>query len=798
MGNASSKTEAIAGQQIITHPLPPPGVTSSLCARCLTLLSLVITRFGDGTSYTPLGDLPHSTFTSSPLPTPCPICVKARRLFDGARAHVSFEDSLRKVPASEWSLSWQIDCSDPRQHRGRYGWGIGSFRIYPDVVAQGVGGRGKQGDFAVITPLPVQVVNVEGVLSRDARVKVTPDVPLQSNVPGSSYLPIITEWIHECSTSHPQCQNIYGVTEAGSGQAWYPSRLLYFDHGKKVFRIVDKNNPADANVFRRSPGAQDLNEQQVGYISLSHCWGPPPDPTAPNGGRQVLTTTNLAEWSAELPVDSLAPMFQHALVFTALIGCHFIWIDSLCILQDSKADWLAESATMGDVYKYALFNVAALSATSDNDGFLNNKRNNHVEFGFRAPFATLLGREGGERRVADDFEGQQLEQKCILLRGSAKLCWAFDKQITTAASNSLLFTRGWVYQEKCLARRTLAFTDEGVFWACDGGSRAEQPEWAIQSMEREGLRYYQRLARDSGKGSEIAVLQHFYMRWHMSVTSYTLCNLTRQTDKLIAVGAIAREMASSGVDAGRYLAGLWETALVQQLDWLCVTGRQTPARKCLGDAEYVAPSWSWASITAAIQPRMPSLPSHEPETQVVLAEVTAVDVQTLTDYVYGAVKSGWVRLRARLNAVTRVVGSTYRSGSSATPVLSLIDRATGGSLWFSSDTADGRNPKAEQVGLLAWMPLRVRFQGISVECSCLVLQEVEADTTMTGYEQQPGRRLRVFRRLGTGNFGRTFERLAEDKLMLSLGKYVVATGSKVPLAADFKPRGDGYEEFVLI
>jgi len=295
------------------------------------------------------------------------------------------------------------------------------------------------------------------------------------------------------------------------------------------------------------------------------------------------------------------------------------------------------------------------------------------------------------------------------------------------------------------------------------------------------------------------VLQHFYMRWHMSVTSYTLCNLTRQTDKLIAVGAIAREMASSGVDAGRYLAGLWETALVQQLDWLCVTGRQTPARKYLGDAEYVAPSWSWASITAPIQPRMPSLPSHEPETQVVLAEVIAVDVQTLTDYAYGAVKSGWVKLRGRLNAVTRVVRSTYGSGSSTTPVLSLIDRATGESLWFSSDTVEGRNPKAKQVGLLAWMPLKVRFQGTSVECSCLVLQEVEAGgTSMTGYEQQPGRRLRVFRRLGTGNFGRTFERLAEDKLMLSLGKYVVASGSEVPLATDFKPREDGYEEFVLI
>ncbi|TKA73949.1 hypothetical protein B0A55_05645 [Friedmanniomyces simplex] len=482
-----------------------------------------------------------------------------------------------------------------------------------------------------------------------------------------------------------------------------------------------------------------------------------------------------------------------------MIGCQLIWIDSLCILQDSKEDWLAESATMGDVYKYALFNIAALSTKSDSDGFLDKSRDMHVEFGFRAPLATLLGRHEGEKRIAADFEGRPLEQECRLLRGSAKLCWAFEKQITTAASNSPLFTRGWVYQERCLARRTLAFTDQGVFWACDEGSRSEHPEWATQSMERAGLRDYQLLARDSGEHGEDAVWQQFHMRWHSTVTSYTLCDLTRQTDKLIAVGAIARELASTEVGAGKYLAGLWETALIEQLDWLCVTGSQTPARKLVGDAEYVAPSWSWASITSPVQPRMPSNPYLEPGPRVVLAKVVAAEAQTLTEYAFGAVRSGWIKLRGRLNPVSRVNRSTHRYSDGTTlPLLSLIDSATGGSLWFSSDTLEGHGLKAKEVGTLAWLPLKVRFQRGSIECSCLVLQEVEGGARYTGYEQESRKRLKVYRRLGTGNLGRVVSRLAEDKLVSSLGTYAVGSGDDALLAAGFRPREDGYEAFVLI
>ncbi|KXJ84723.1 hypothetical protein Micbo1qcDRAFT_110726, partial [Microdochium bolleyi] len=58
----------------------------------------------------------------------------------------------------------------------------------------------------------------------------------------------------------------------------------------------------------------------------------------------------------------------------ASLGFDHIWIDSLCILQDSEKDWEEQSAVMADVYKFAWLNIAALWTTSDYEGFINDTR----------------------------------------------------------------------------------------------------------------------------------------------------------------------------------------------------------------------------------------------------------------------------------------------------------------------------------------------------------------------------------------------------------------------------------------
>ena len=158
------------GLPTLPFPPPPPAGTGtgSLCSRCLTLLSHVVTRYGNGTGYTSL-DLKHSNsipdtsaagrsdaalhaqgrgpyFATGPNSSlaSCVICKKTGVLFDAARQHVSFEASLRSTPWKDWSLRWNIDAPDPKvypqfafphdsvsvlmtvKHKGGYGWGIGT------------------------------------------------------------------------------------------------------------------------------------------------------------------------------------------------------------------------------------------------------------------------------------------------------------------------------------------------------------------------------------------------------------------------------------------------------------------------------------------------------------------------------------------------------------------------------------------------------------------------------------------------------------------------------------------------
>jgi hypothetical protein len=98
----------------------------------------------------------------------------------------------------------------------------------------------------------------------------------------------------------------------------------------------------------------------VQYASLSHCWGKLKIIT--------LTTSNLAGFQHEIPLKELPKTFQEAIYVTRYLGLQYIWIDSLCILQDSSEDWAKESVQMADVYGAAEINIAATGAADGSGG----------------------------------------------------------------------------------------------------------------------------------------------------------------------------------------------------------------------------------------------------------------------------------------------------------------------------------------------------------------------------------------------------------------------------------------------
>lgn len=169
------------------------------------------------------------------------------------------------------------------------------------------------------------------------------------------------------------------------------------------------------------------------FIALSHRWGVPP--------AFSTTTMNIEDFKSEIPFGSLPLTFKHAVRTTRELGLCFLWIDSLCIVQGPGGDFDQESERMESVFSSAYCVVAASSALGQHDGFLKARQSNDI-----------LIMQTGERTLyaspfVDNFHRDVLE-------GS-------------------LSQRGWVLQERALARRTIYFTDRQTYWECGDGVRCE-------------------------------------------------------------------------------------------------------------------------------------------------------------------------------------------------------------------------------------------------------------------------------------------------------------------------------------
>ena len=95
------------------------------------------------------------------------------------------------------------------------------------------------------------------------------------------------------------------------------------------------------------------------YTTLSHCWGK----------KRIVTTTKatLGQRKLEVQWPRLSRTFQDAINITRALGIRYIWIDSLCIIQDDKEDWERESAKMAEIYSCSYLNLAA-TGSADGDG----------------------------------------------------------------------------------------------------------------------------------------------------------------------------------------------------------------------------------------------------------------------------------------------------------------------------------------------------------------------------------------------------------------------------------------------
>ena len=257
------------------------------------------------------------------------------------------------------------------------------------------------------------------------------------------------------------------------------------------------------------------------------------------------------------------------------LGFRYLWIDVLCIIQDSEDDWLAESAKMDDVFRSAVVTLA-VAASGD-----------HSEGMFRPRIAHCV------RPIR--FEGFNLTQDTkerFEKQGSLYLFPATKVVAKGVRPKGVLDTRGWVLQEQLLSPRILYYGSGELYWDCISMSGSESsPSFASlldddKSSETWALKYIRRAIT----GSQNTQVSQKYMgeAWMELIMNYTSRYLTMPLDKLIAIrGIIMAVERRFGRDA--ILAGLWRSNLWRQLSWWC----KHPVVTSQLETRLQAPSWSW-------------------------------------------------------------------------------------------------------------------------------------------------------------------------------------------------------------
>lgn len=306
------------------------------------------------------------------------------------------------------------------------------------------------------------------------------------------------------------------------------------------------------------------------YIALSYCWG----------GRQALTTTleTIDRNTKALDVSSLPRTLYDAVLTTRRMGFEYLWVDALCIIQDSNEDRTWEIGRMGDVYKNATLTIVAASSSTVAGGFLNPRPSPED---FLLPLATLNGDIGTISLTPKEYGLQPREP---------------------------LYSRAWALQEFLLSPRLLIFGTREVIWQCTElispvlpSHRSYDPNWPckrIPMMQHAPVPQLISPALTS-KPDQLTLRTRCNI-WQSIVQDYTSRNLTMPEDRLPALAGIARELENTWGDI--YIAGMWRSDLLSWLLWRSEP-KAVPAPS--GEAQpksvgWRAPSWSWASVDGVV------------------------------------------------------------------------------------------------------------------------------------------------------------------------------------------------------
>lgn len=338
---------------------------------------------------------------------------------------------------------------------------------------------------------------------------------------------MLEDWLQDCDDSHDKCK-----------PQVRPNRQL----PTRLISLHEENG----ECFPRLVYTVEVASTHLEYTTLSHRWGLEQDE------KPIQTTKETEKKHGEgVTLHYLPRTFRDAIRISLAIGVPYIWIDSLCIVQDDEEDWRREAARMGDIYEGSYLNIAAIDSPNCNGGcaLYRRKPATHVRL----------------------QNGSQLAVRAL----AAHPADVFDSHLNT---------RGWIFQELVLPNRILYCGKNQFYWQCN--TKVYSEDGFIDHNMALNLPGTRKLDRPR------SLQTNSPNPWWAWIQDFSKRNFTQSPDQLPAlIGVTRRYQETTGLTP---VLGLWKETLLDDLAWH--TGRMkaglgsaNPQRSNIPNM----PTWSW-------------------------------------------------------------------------------------------------------------------------------------------------------------------------------------------------------------
>lgn len=408
--------------------------------------------------------------------------------------------------------------------------------------------------------------------------------PILTSEPGSAsqadlgYPQVTSEtilpWIEECDGKHTRCNDYkHAIKDMNTGS----------------IRLIDV---VEMKLVRA--------EITWRYIALSYVWG---RINMFETQRQIVSL--LEEPKGLCPyLEEIPRTIQDAMRVVNMLGERFLWVSSICIVQNDTSEQMAQIQQMDKIYAKAFLTIVAASGNDATCGL---------------PGVSL---------------GSRSSPRAIEIVGTTKLVAEPLDSVADYIPVTTYETRGWTFQERMLSSRCLFFTDKLIMFQCQTVARTELSKKDLQPDFVNPL-IRTRMAPDSLKEPQWSTVYSLYVAM---VSDYTLRQLTYRSDMLNAFTGITSWITR--LRATRFSFGLPESYFHSALLWTgeisCQPGQDIGATNTVYLSSDDFPSWSWTGSIGPTTYRVMNLREshtlHGSECPILRADIANIEVKEDTGF----------------------------------------------------------------------------------------------------------------------------------------------------------------------